>query len=1061
MLSALLFDSVSDKQRKSVLRDHEELLRDEATDGFLAVLHRTRPPGSAVSRYVERLRIFVDYFRNDGYRGERLTIEQEGFPRYDGREEELDTAWGRSEVNVAADVCLTLLTTASPWIRRRIVAAFPDILLDGPGIGVFAAMRDTAENDSTRRAYNQLIDSLETARTGGLDSAFPKTARMTSAIGPPNDRGPSYLTKDEAVHLALNEYLYAPTWDRRHAAVMKHRELILTGETCALLAASERSQASGTQQRTWIAVGREKLESCIRYGIDETFSVELPPTFTPIVRNPFRYFKDKGHTDLTKPEDALFQVEVLRQHMMSIDREMAPVYWGVMNIYLVDILAQFPSLENGAFFGEEAIIYGHQAVQIFDSYVDPSRQCEARTLLARAYVMRARGDRPENSRRAIGLARSSYDIAVDNSLSARAAGAAVTLAEAFTARPDGFRLENLRKAQEYCREVLKISPDEIGTPTWAKANLHLAQAILLTPDSNEGVRREGIRASRRAIAALEALPNSSLLLYARLCLAQLYGLVRPGAQQAAYELCLHHINKGLEAVSRTEMPLDWATAHVALGGAYLRYGRLDRTKLALAYDHLRAASDAFADTLPYFEIATLNILAEVYFEEENWTECSALLSSVTDVGAFTEGMTVNATGMLAEIEQTTDAYEKLAYCLYKMGRLDEALLRLENGKARLRMDRVAQVSDRYQPPPLVEIPWRDLSDAGALVLPLITDHGGVVFVVTWKDGSPVLSHVPMPGFTRQISTMMFFGSQLRPGWFPAYSRWLRKRENGTEWLTTLIDTCRLAWALLMGPVQKHLSDIGIRPGANVVVLPGQWLSLLPLAAAGFIADGKPRYFADDYTVSFAPNLRALAASARHVRSRTHSQKLQALVDPTGDLPGTHAEWAEIANVSPSATALQGEQASLAALRGELADGCGYLHFACHARFDWQDPHKSGLLLANGDLLTPAIIEQLPLDSVRLVTLSACETGIVESERTPNEFIGLTNAFLTAGAAAVVNSLWAIEDMGTVPLMAAFYGFLFQDHLPPAEALSRAQAHVRGLPGWSHPYYWAGFVCVGA
>src|SRR5438132_14404059 len=57
-------------------------------------------------------------------------------------------------------------------------------------------------------------------------------------------------------------------------------------------------------------------------------------------------------------------------------------------------------------------------------------------------------------------------------------------------------------------------------------------------------------------------------------------------------------------------------------------------------------------------------------------------------------------------------------------------------------------------------------------------------------------------------------------------------------------------------------------------------------------------------------------------------------------------------------------------------GRTYVHFSCHGSYDWNDPPASGLNLADGRL-TLAELQQgeVDLSTARLVTLSACETGI--------------------------------------------------------------------------------------
>ena len=58
------------------------------------------------------------------------------------------------------------------------------------------------------------------------------------------------------------------------------------------------------------------------------------------------------------------------------------------------------------------------------------------------------------------------------------------------------------------------------------------------------------------------------------------------------------------------------------------------------------------------------------------------------------------------------------------------------------------------------------------------------------------------------------------------------------------------------------------------------------------------------------------------------------------------------------------------------------------------------------------------------------------------------------------SLWKVDDEATSELMAAFYRGMFTRGLTPAAALREAQLQLLKTSGWSHPFYWAGFVLQG-
>ena len=54
------------------------------------------------------------------------------------------------------------------------------------------------------------------------------------------------------------------------------------------------------------------------------------------------------------------------------------------------------------------------------------------------------------------------------------------------------------------------------------------------------------------------------------------------------------------------------------------------------------------------------------------------------------------------------------------------------------------------------------------------------------------------------------------------------------------------------------------------------------------------------------------------------------------------------------------------------------------------------------------------------------------------------------------SLWNINDMITSRLMTEFYRHLTSG-MDAHEAMYKAQDTIRKTAGYSHPYYWAGFI----
>jgi CHAT domain-containing protein len=140
----------------------------------------------------------------------------------------------------------------------------------------------------------------------------------------------------------------------------------------------------------------------------------------------------------------------------------------------------------------------------------------------------------------------------------------------------------------------------------------------------------------------------------------------------------------------------------------------------------------------------------------------------------------------------------------------------------------------------------------------------------------------------------------------------------------------------------------------------------------------------------------------------------------------------------------------------------YLHLATHGILNSERPDFSGLTFASipDDAEDPfwrtfeIFNARIPSD---VVVLSACATGlgqVIHGEGV----VGLTRAFLYAGASAVAVSLWKVADESTPWLMRSFYEALAEQ--PVAQALRTAQLAALDGP-YGHPFHWAPFVVVGA
>lgn len=227
------------------------------------------------------------------------------------------------------------------------------------------------------------------------------------------------------------------------------------------------------------------------------------------------------------------------------------------------------------------------------------------------------------------------------------------------------------------------------------------------------------------------------------------------------------------------------------------------------------------------------------------------------------------------------------------------------------------------------------------------------------------------------------------------------------------------WEDLLSPLETQLAA-----ARRVVVMPDRSLRGLPFAA---LRDGAGRYLVERMPISRAPS--ATVALRRAWRPVDPRRPLVVFADPEPNgrpLPWSRLEAEALAGVHPGPSRVRlGEAAAENAFKA-VGQDAGFLHFAGHAEIVSRFPMDSFLRLADGDgedglLRTWEIFQSLRIDA-ELVTLSSCRAD-AETTFDGQGLDGLTQAFVFAGARAVVSSHWQVRDRPTALLMIRFYKHL--------------------------------------
>lgn len=224
---------------------------------------------------------------------------------------------------------------------------------------------------------------------------------------------------------------------------------------------------------------------------------------------------------------------------------------------------------------------------------------------------------------------------------------------------------------------------------------------------------------------------------------------------------------------------------------------------------------------------------------------------------------------------------------------------------------------------------------------------------------------------------------------------------------------------------------------RLVVVPDEELHLVPFAALRL--RGRP--LAESVAVVTAPSASVYAT----MRSRTRRFDPKGahclfVNDPTGSLPHAAGEEAALRRAFGRRLTVLDEREATRETVLRLAPRHEILHFATHAVWRPDRADLSYLELAGNGRLTASDLLALDLSRTRAAVLSACDSGRGDWSRA-EEMFGLPRAFLRAGAASVLATLWPLEDHPSIgEFMAAYYAGGF------SAGKAQQRAIKAGIPG---------------
>jgi len=294
---------------------------------------------------------------------------------------------------------------------------------------------------------------------------------------------------------------------------------------------------------------------------------------------------------------------------------------------------------------------------------------------------------------------------------------------------------------------------------------------------------------------------------------------------------------------------------------------------------------------------------------------------------------------------------------------------------------------------------------------------------------------------------------------PKVQRYRKALADQQEFLPTTDEDGRALYRILVEPAQSFLSK-----DSKVFIIPDGSLNTLNFETL-IVPDAPSHYWIEDVTVADASSLRLLASSRSGGKHTGGLLLLGDAVAASADYPELRKAASEMESIakhfpSPQQSTFAREKATPTAYLASKPEQFSYIHFVAHGTASRMSPLDSAIVLSKAGsaddsfkLYAREIIHH-PLRA-DLVTISTCY-GAGSRAYSGEGLVGLSWAFLRAGAHNVIGALWEVSDVSTPQLMDQLYDSLKKGNSPET-ALRAAKISLLHSNGpFRKPFYWAPF-----
>jgi CHAT domain-containing protein/Flp pilus assembly protein TadD len=267
------------------------------------------------------------------------------------------------------------------------------------------------------------------------------------------------------------------------------------------------------------------------------------------------------------------------------------------------------------------------------------------------------------------------------------------------------------------------------------------------------------------------------------------------------------------------------------------------------------------------------------------------------------------------------------------------------------------------------------------------------------------------------------------------------------------------YATLIQPAEKFIPR-----GSHVIIVPSKVLTRFNFETL-VVPGPSPHYWIEDVEVQVANSVASVLKPERRQDNPSRGMLLVgAPVLASSEFPvlqHAHDEVERIEKHFPSAqprlinASFTSKSATPATYLKNHPGDYRYIHFVTHGTASEKVPMESAIILSpdadNSYKLYARDIVKTPLHA-DLVTISACYGAGIRWYQSAG-LVGLSWAFLHAGAHQVVAGLWEIDDAATPEFMDHFYAEVQKGKTAAAALHSAKLAMLHSNTVYQHPFYW--------